>query len=96
MKERNMTEKIDKAKKYVSVWAVSADRLKRLSDETHMTMVELFHEALQLLEAQYHPHGQAALTTVIGVGPNRTVVGTYQDAAKQHEESVSSAAETGE
>jgi hypothetical protein len=59
MKERSMPEKIDKAKKYVSIWAVSADRLKRLSDETGTTMVELFHQALQLLEEHYHADEQA-------------------------------------
>jgi hypothetical protein len=54
-----MSEKIDKATKHVAVWAVSADRLKRLSDETGTTMRELFHQALQLLEEHYHAHEQA-------------------------------------
>jgi hypothetical protein len=85
-----MPEKIDKAKKHVAVWAVSADRLKRLSNATGTTMVELFHEALQVLEEHYYTQEQAAQTTVRGVG-NRAVIGTYRDAADQHQGFVSPA-----
>ena len=55
-----MQEKIDKARKHVAVWAVSADRLKHLSDETGYTMVELFHQALKLLEDHIHEQERAA------------------------------------
>jgi hypothetical protein len=87
-----MPKKIDKARKLVAVWAVSANRLKRLSDRTGTTMVELFHEALQVLEEHYHAQEQATQTTVTGLGATRTVVGTYQDAAGQRQGLVSPAA----
>ena len=45
-----MNEKIDKARKMISVWAVDADRLKQLSEVTGYTQVELIHEAMRLME----------------------------------------------
>jgi predicted DNA-binding protein len=45
-----MNEKIDKARKMISVWAVDADRLKQLSEVTGYTQVELVHEAIRLVE----------------------------------------------
>jgi hypothetical protein len=45
-----MLEKIDKARKLVSVWAITANQLRQLSDSTGKTQVELMHEAIQLLE----------------------------------------------
>ena len=45
-----MPEKIDKARKYIALWAEDADRLKRLSQATGKTQVALAHEALTALE----------------------------------------------
>jgi len=47
-----MQEKIDKARKMISAWAIDADRLKQLSEVTGSTQVELLHEAIRLVEEQ--------------------------------------------
>jgi predicted DNA-binding protein len=44
-----MPEKMDKARKLVSAWAITANRLRQLSETTGKTQVELLHEAIQLL-----------------------------------------------
>jgi predicted DNA-binding protein len=41
-----MPDKIDKARKYLALWAEDADRLKQLSQQTGRTQVELLHEAI--------------------------------------------------
>jgi hypothetical protein len=45
-----LMEKIDKARKLVSIWGQDAKRLKRLSHVTERTQVELLHEAIAALE----------------------------------------------
>jgi hypothetical protein len=45
-----MQEKIDKARKMISAWAVDVNRLRQLSEATGYTQVELLHEALNLIE----------------------------------------------
>jgi predicted DNA-binding protein len=45
-----MPQKMDKARKMIALWAEDANRLKRLSDHTGRTQVELIHEAIVELE----------------------------------------------
>jgi hypothetical protein len=45
-----MPDVIDKARKYIGIWTEDASRLKRLSQQTGRTQVELAHEALVELE----------------------------------------------
>ena len=42
-----MLQKLNKARKQVTLWSDDADQLKALSDATGQSQIELLHQALQ-------------------------------------------------